>query len=330
MIALVATAWAVGGGDPDPGHSQVGMFYTFNDAAGGAEVCSGTLVAPQAVLTAAHCAAVVEGWQNGGFEVFFVVGPSVEELVEAEPVDRVDPHPDWDLDTLTADVGVAVLTRPIDAVEPLSIGDSTLSDSDLGTELQLIGWGGTASDGSGAGTRRIGHVGLAALYDADLQVDETAGQSSCPGDSGGPVLRVGAGGETDIVSVTSWGTFSGLDCGPVGGGVRLDVYRPWVEEQVAATLAALDDTGAPPVEEQEPTAESPASTGGCATAPGSLWGWLPLLLLLRTRRSHSQRNRRIPIAAKTTAKHTRAPIDGSASLSGRPRQVIAARPRAAQ
>jgi trypsin len=282
MIALVGAAWGIGGGDPDPEHDPVGMFYTFSDAAGGAEVCTGTLLAPQAVLTAAHCADTVHGWQNGGFEVFFVVGPSLDDVVEAEPVDRIDVHPDWDLVTLTADVGVAVLTRPIDAASPLPIGDPQLVESDVGSPLLLVGWGGTASDGSGSGTRRVGTVGLAAFDDAEIQVEETVGQSSCPGDSGGPVLRVRENGETDVVSVTSWGTFTDLDCGPVGGGVRLEVYRDWVEAQVAATLPA-EDTGAP--SDLDPTIPAaPRPTCGCATPHGGGLGWLGGVWLLIQRR----------------------------------------------
>lgn len=242
-------------GVPNTDYPAIGTLYVFEDGAGGAQVCTATLLSPSVFLTAAHCADKVESWWSGGFDVYFLTGPDVAGWEYGERVDSVLAHPDWDEETLEADIGVGVLRRPMDAPPPLDIGAPTWTEADLGESLWLIGWGGTASDGSGAGTSRLAEGTLHSLDDRDYVYEEASdGQSACPGDSGAPILRPHEDGTVDLVGVVSWGNArTDGHCGPYTGGPRLDAYQDWVLAQVAA---AEDSGEGEPEDSGEGTADT--------------------------------------------------------------------------
>src|SRR5262245_40400313 len=96
VLFLAAPAGAVVGGEVDGGlHPNVGMFYFTQD--GARFRCSGTLVSPTIVLTAAHCTA-------GSTDVR-VTFDSVAQQDPLRPVSPGDPsrfivgtpfpHPEW-------------------------------------------------------------------------------------------------------------------------------------------------------------------------------------------------------------------------------------------
>ena len=66
--------------------------------------CSGALIAPSVVLTAGHC--TVPLITQGGSVVF---GPTLDGSIATIPIARAVAHPQFDLATLTNDVGVLVL-----------------------------------------------------------------------------------------------------------------------------------------------------------------------------------------------------------------------------
>src|SRR3954454_16121866 len=56
-------------------YTNVGAFGIIRDGAFH-EICGGTLVAPNVVLTAGHCTVYFEGLEQGGSEILFTLDPS--------------------------------------------------------------------------------------------------------------------------------------------------------------------------------------------------------------------------------------------------------------
>jgi len=199
--------------------------------ASGLTACSGTLIAPHLVLTAGHC--TIPGIIQGASVAF---GSSLADGVTSIPIARAVPHPQFDLATLTDDVGVLVLasTAP---VAPVVLGTSA---PDVGATVGLVGWGLTGQDAGDTGVKRQGTAMVTAVDTTTFDVGSVPSQP-CDGDSGGPALTMGSGVES-VVGVTSHG-----DAACVQGGTytRVDAFLgSFIEPTMAAFAEGSAVTGA--------------------------------------------------------------------------------------
>jgi hypothetical protein len=252
--ALAAPAGAVVGGEVDGTlHPNVGMLYFTQD--GTRFRCSGTLVAPTVLLTAAHC---TEG--STGVLVTF------DPVAQADPTSATDPgdpsrfiagtahaHPDFNpklqLKDLL-DIGVVVLDAPASTIWP-GIAPAPLPTAGLLDELgargglkrtafEVVGYGIFFEQPDSTPrtptpvrdlTRRFTTAPLQNINGETVKLQESAGDAklgggTCFGDSGGALLLDGV-----LVGDTSWG--GSLFCtGGVGGYQRTDT---------AGARAFLDD-----------------------------------------------------------------------------------------
>jgi MYXO-CTERM domain-containing protein len=189
--------------------------------------CTGTLVAPRVVLTAAHClvatsaSAVVVGADQGSGTAF----PAVHAHV----------HPQFDSLSLANDVGLVLLGEPVPAASwPLRV--TPLDASMVGTELRLVGYGQTAATDISAVRKRQGTGTLGSFSETELEI--LPGPSlTCGGDSGGPAFLVVDGTEY-LAGVTSSG-----DCAELTRSMRVDAYRAFVDAFVAATAEGAAEPG---------------------------------------------------------------------------------------
>jgi len=157
---------------------------------GGQHFCSGTLIADDIVLTAAHCLPPNVSWADTDIEVFFgTVFPGSGDLIAV--TDGLA-HPSWNIDELGDDVGILSLAQPA-SVAPIPMRTEPM-DGLSGQPMRLVGYGITVLDGHDNGTRLQGSAQIEDLDAYSLLLNFNP-SGTCNGDSGGTALFEVAGVE---------------------------------------------------------------------------------------------------------------------------------------
>jgi V8-like Glu-specific endopeptidase len=183
-----ASTAIVNGADCSTANASVVLLNLKDPSGAQAGSCSGTVIAPRAILTAAHC---LQG-QIGSINVFLGTGPQQISTSFAA-------HPSWRESNATQyDVGVILMPADIGRTAvPLLLS----RDARVGETAVLTGWG---KDAAGVtATLRAGSATITAVSSFTLQTTYTTTASSvCQGDSGGPIL-VQEGGVWSVAGVIS-------------------------------------------------------------------------------------------------------------------------------
>lgn len=200
--------------------------------------CSGVVIAPRLVLSAAHCFG-----RLGRYRVRLADRPTMR-VVEPE---HVALHPDQNplarkrRDNAN-DVALLLLKAPVKgAVRPVPVASAWKPTA--GEKLVAAGFG--LSSAAGEVVREIalrkvelepldpGYAGtpIQRLFSGDT-AETAADAGACGGDSGGPVFRKGAAG-LELVAVINWsiGKTPALNCGDITGVTAIQSYIPWIEAQ---------------------------------------------------------------------------------------------------
>ena len=123
--------------------------------------CSSTLIAPETVVTAKHCAAIFPQIENAGFKLAWAVGPHASAPLELIPVVAADTSPGdvGGFVQMGRDVAVAYLEHPstIPPAVPKPGAEATVS-----RPMVSIGYGVFSAGGSSDDQRRIGRETVAA------------------------------------------------------------------------------------------------------------------------------------------------------------------------
>jgi hypothetical protein len=196
--------------------------------------CTAVALAPELLLTAAHCALAGADYKLVEFDAAH--RPALKDI------SNIARHPGFDPNAVlrhqvTADVALLRLATAITA-PPVGLGPANLPVA-VGDRFVVIGYGlAIPGEGKSGGIARAatlvatGQPGTLQfrLFDPSTQ-GERAGLGACTGDSGAPVLPAGDG-PLAVIGVVSWSTGPNntAGCGGLTGVTPLARYRDWIIE----------------------------------------------------------------------------------------------------
>jgi secreted trypsin-like serine protease len=205
---------------------------------GGSNLCSGVAIAPDLVLTAAHCVLA-----NGRYRLLAFDG----QRSAVKDVASVAPHPQFSPRADAPDLALVKLASPPPPnLTPAAFSDRRTPPS-VGDRFIVAGFG-VAVQGD---RKSAGRLRMATLVATDRpssqqlnlvdprKLGESAGLGVCNGDSGGPVFD-----ERDrtLVGIISWSSRTDGEpvCGFVSGVIPLARYRFWILETDAKLGSPLE------------------------------------------------------------------------------------------
>jgi hypothetical protein len=227
VLLGLAPAQAVVGGHPAPEAAASAVMVL--SSKGG--VCTGIVVAPDAVLTAGHCVAA-------GLEHRVHYKDEAGAPVLAEIAARAL-HPGYDAGAVAGrrrsiDLALVRLAAPLPArFVPASLGAAMPR---AGTRLTLAGYGVAApADARSTGTYRSVDLGVVEPHGPSRILVWLAagpgGASACHGDSGGPITD-----GSSVLAVSAW--VAGKACGGISQGVLLGPQRAWIDQTLSGWRAS--------------------------------------------------------------------------------------------
>jgi len=254
-LAVPASASAVVGGKAvQPGN------YPFAVAVGdiASPFCGGTLIAPNAVLTAAHC---ITGMPTALEQYRVLVGsPRISGALATSGathlfgVTAVYVHPKFSERSMHYDAALLILDRPVTGVRTVPMADvSPLA----GTTVSAAGWGLTDERNDTqpdqlrsvvlkVGTMREctrGNKILGEYFAPSMMCASKPGRDTCSGDSGGPLIGT-SNGHATLIGITSFG-YGCAQAGHPGVYTRVSAIHAWVLAQLARVAAVASAPALP-------------------------------------------------------------------------------------
>jgi len=245
----------VGGSNADPTQYPYYTLLQIETATGAIYQCGGTLIAPDMVLSAAHCL----------FNKGFVTGISaiVNCTQDVNELGRTGydyprrsvleiKHASYNSRTNVNDILLLQLDSPVLDVVPLAWATTTDDDTDAAQSLTVIGMGVESYEAQVtplhlqvASLQPISYsvcnaAYSGAVFDTRMVCAAAPGKDSCFGDSGGPLIQ-----DDTLVGITSWGKGCAEDNYP-SVYTRVSHYDTWIQARVC-TVSDFPPTACPGV-----------------------------------------------------------------------------------
>jgi secreted trypsin-like serine protease len=208
---LSSTHQAITRGEDDDSDSAIVALLVH-----GKVFCTGVLVTPTVVVTAAHCVL-----PSPPDQVFFGSNPRAKEGTFIGVTDT-HAHPDFDEDTLENDIALVGLAMKGPAT-PLSVVSKPLDDASVGRTIRVVGFGATSPEATADLRKRTGTTSIESFTSDDFRFRPSPA-GTCVGDSGGPAL-VTVGDHEAVIGITSSGD---SECKTYGRDIRMDRYVSFI------------------------------------------------------------------------------------------------------
>ena len=202
----------------------------------GAALCTGEVISPHVVMTAAHCVKFGVGVQfliyTAKSLVFDGTVPTTNTLATtggaAYPM---WPSTDTSTDSDPGDIGVVFLAEAT-SLPPLSYNHFALPDRLIEQQVRVVGYGltdGTDATGATAGTKHSAQTYLNYIRPNGIVLWDNE-HGTCEGDSGGPAFMM-LNGKERIAGVTAIG-YRGCPVKLAATDTRVDAYTSFVDSYV--------------------------------------------------------------------------------------------------
>ncbi len=257
------------------------IWYTKNISQKAEFICTGSLIRADIIITAAHCT-----FDKG----FYWVKLGSDTLDSDAPLLEVSGtwrDTRYSKKTITNDLGLLKLTKPVYGITPVSIPTAAqISKISKLTKFKMYGWGLDQNDEPAkflrtanldlqdAAAKRAYGTGFkpeVMLATGRYIKAERIYAGGCSGDSGGPLMG-SVDGKQVLVGLTSWGSAQGCDRGKPTIFTRVTYYLKNISNGIVlVSKAAKEYNQAAPTNIEAATISGSARVGATLTCEKGTW-----------------------------------------------------------